>query len=180
MWCGHTSLFVHSPTIATSTPYVAVSEHSEPKSSSRGGQGFRSDQKGLTTGEIRHADRIVLATHNIPLRIGMNPVLTEEEMRRALFGGGEQVAQGSAPPVQKPLSDIVITQSAKAAEKKKIAKAFTPRLRVTLRVGNEFEGKTHEMVHEADTLSTLLAEQEATKAARKKFRFVEVVSIKSM
>ncbi|MCY1260870.1 hypothetical protein D3C87_815940 [compost metagenome] len=110
----------------------------------------------------------------------MNPVLIEEEMRQALFGGGEQVTHGGAPPVQKPLSDIVITQSANAAEKKKVAKAFTPRLRVTLRVGNEFEGKTHEMVHEADTLSTLLAEQEATKAARKKFRFVEVVSTKSM
>ncbi|MCW8279272.1 hypothetical protein IMF27_30800 [Pseudomonas sp. PCH199] len=109
----------------------------------------------------------------------MNPELTEEEMRRALFGGGEPVAQSSAP-VQKPRSDTVITQSAKTAEKKKVAKAFTPRLRVTLRVGNEFEGKTHEMIHEVDTLSTLLAEQEATRAARKKFRFVEVVSIKSM
>ncbi|MOA61956.1 hypothetical protein D3C78_1872290 [compost metagenome] len=65
-------------------------------------------------------------------------------------------------------------------EKKKIVKAFTPRLKVTLRVGNEFEGKMHEMVHEADTLSTLLAEQEATKVARKKFRFVEVVSVKPM
>lgn len=110
----------------------------------------------------------------------MNPELTEEEMRRALFGGGERVTQGIAPPVQEPLSDIVITQSARVAEKKKIAKAFTPRLRVTLRVGNEFEGDTHELVHEADTLSTLLAEQEATKVARKKFRFVKVVSIKSM
>ena len=57
---------------------------------------------------------------------------------------------------------------------------FTPRLRVTLRVGNEFEGEMHEMVHEADTLSSLVAEQEATKTARKKFRFVEVVSVKSM
>jgi hypothetical protein len=47
-------------------------------------------------------------------------------------------------------------------------------------VGNEFEGETHEMVHEADTLSFLVAEQEATKKARKKFRFVEVVSVKSM
>ncbi|VVO45645.1 hypothetical protein PS862_00026 [Pseudomonas fluorescens] len=110
----------------------------------------------------------------------MNPELTEEEMRRALFGADEPVAQGNAPPVQKPLPEIVNTQSAKVAEKKKVAKAFTPRLKVMLRVGNEFEGKTHEMVHEADTLSTLLAEQEATKAARKKFRFVEVVSIKSM
>ena len=40
--------------------------------------------------------------------------------------------------------------------------------------------RTHEMFHEADTLSTLLAEQEATKAAKKKFRFVEVVSVKAM
>ncbi|MNR34941.1 hypothetical protein D3C85_1527520 [compost metagenome] len=69
---------------------------------------------------------------------------------------------------------------AKIAEKKKVAKAFTPRLKVTLRVGNEFEGKRHEMIHEADTLSTLLAEQEATKLARKKFRFVEVVSVNPM
>lgn len=110
----------------------------------------------------------------------MNPELTEEEMRRALFGADEPVAQDITPVVQKPRADIVITQSAKVAEKKKIAKAFTPRLKVTLRVGNEFEGKTHEMIHEADTLSTLLAEQDATRVARKKFRFVEVVSIKSM
>ena len=110
----------------------------------------------------------------------MNPDLTEEEMRRALFGGSEQAPQCSEPPVQKPVSDIVITQPAKVAEKKKVAKTFTPMLRVTLRVGNEFEGETHEMVHEADTLSTLLAEQEATRAAKKKFRFVKVVSIKSM
>jgi hypothetical protein len=47
-------------------------------------------------------------------------------------------------------------------------------------VGNEFEGKMHEMIYEADTLSSLAAEQEATKTARKKFRFVEVVSVKSM
>lgn len=110
----------------------------------------------------------------------MNPELTEEEMRRALFGAAESIAQGSAFPVPKPLSDIAITQPSMAIEKKKVAKASTPRLRVTLRVGNEFEGKMHEIIHEADTLSTLFAEQEATKAARKKFRFVEVVSVKSM
>lgn len=110
----------------------------------------------------------------------MNPDLTEEEMRRALFGGSEQSAQCTEPPVKKRVSDIVITQPAKVLEKKKVAKACTPRLRVTLRVGNEFEGETREIFHEADTLSTLLAEQEATRAAKKKFRFVEVVSIKSM
>ena len=110
----------------------------------------------------------------------MNEELTEEEMRRALFGGAEPLAQASALPVQDSLSDIAILEPPKAAEKRKIVKAFTPKLKVTLRVGNEFEGETHEMVHEADTLSTLLAEQEATKAARKKFRFVEVVSVKPM
>jgi hypothetical protein len=82
--------------------------------------------------------------------------------------------------VQKHVSDIVITQPAKEAEKKKVAKTFTHRLRVTLRVGNEFEGETHTIAHEVDTLSTLLAEQEAIRAAKKKFRFMKVVSIKSM
>jgi hypothetical protein len=43
-------------------------------------------------------------------------------------------------------------------------------------VGNIFEGETEKLVHEADTLSTLLAEQEAVKAARKKFRYGVVVS----
>jgi hypothetical protein len=109
----------------------------------------------------------------------MNEELTEEEMRRALFGGAEPLAQTPALPAQ-DTSGIAIIPPTKAAEKKKIVKAFTPRLRVTLRVGNEFEGKTHEMIHEANTLSTLLAEQEAMKAAKKKFRYVEVVSVKSM
>ncbi len=113
-------------------------------------------------------------------KISMDPKLAEEEMRRALFGDAEQVAQYCAPTEQELLPDILDKQPTKATEKKKVAKAFTPRLRVTLRVGNEFEGNTSEMVHEADTLSTLLAEQDAIKAARKKFRFVEVVSIRSM
>ena len=64
------------------------------------------------------------------------------------------------------------------ASKRKVAKAFTPRLRVTLGVGNEFEGKMIELIHEADALSSLLAEQEAVKAARKKY--VDMVSVKSM
>jgi len=96
----------------------------------------------------------------------MNLELTEEEMRRALFGNAEI----SAP----------IIPPAKSAVKKKVAKALTPRLRVHLRVGNEYEGETFEMAHEADTLSTLLAEQDAVKLARKKFRYVQVVSIESM
>ena len=37
-----------------------------------------------------------------------------------------------------------------------------------------------ELIHEADTLSSLLAEQEAVKAARKKYKYVELVSVKLM
>jgi hypothetical protein len=85
----------------------------------------------------------------------------------------------TAPPAQPPITAIVPAQPVKPLPKK-AAKTFTPRLRVTMQVGNEFEGKTFELIHEADTLSTLLAEQEAVKAARKKYRYVEVVSVKSM
>ena len=109
----------------------------------------------------------------------MNTELTEEEMRRALFGNAEfstPVTSG----VEEVLSDVVIVPPIKVVTKKKVAKTFTPRLSVTLRVGNEFEGETQEIIHEADTLSTLLAEQEATRVAKKKFRYVEVISIKSM
>ncbi|QXQ20663.1 hypothetical protein [Pseudomonas tolaasii] len=108
----------------------------------------------------------------------MNTELTEEEMRRALFGQAE-------PPVPVPthqqdiVPEVVVVEPIKAT-KQKVSKGFTPRLKVTLRVSNDFEGKAFEIVHEADTLSTLLAEQEATKIARKKFRYVEVISVQSM
>lgn len=110
----------------------------------------------------------------------MNTGLTEEEMRRALFGDFESPAPAMSSSVEDPVPVVVILQPVTAEKKKKVSKGFTPRLKVTLRVGNEFEGQMHEMVHEADTLSSLVAEQEATKTARKKFRFVEVVSVKSM
>ncbi|WP_229999616.1 hypothetical protein [Pseudomonas carnis] len=110
----------------------------------------------------------------------MNTELTEEEMRRALFGDSQSPAPAINTHVQDTVPDVVMVQPVNAANKKKVSKGFTPRLRVTLRVGNEFEGNMHEMIHEADTLSSLVAEQEATKAARKKFRFVQVISVKSM
>lgn len=110
----------------------------------------------------------------------MNPELTEEEMRRALFGAGGPEDQVSVAPVKELATEVVFTKPASTVAKRKTVKAFTPRLRVTLLVGNEFEGERHELVHDADTLSSLLAEQEATKAARKKFRYVEVVSVKPM
>lgn len=109
----------------------------------------------------------------------MNEEWTEEEMRQALFGNAEISAPLSTAPVEEIWPDVAAAPVSKVA-KKKIPKAFTPRLLVTLRVSNEFEERMLEIVHEADTLSTLLAEQEATKAARKKFRYVEVVWVKSM
>lgn len=129
---------------------------------------------------ISHADRIGQGSNNSPPRHCMNKELTEEEMRRALFGNGEVSTHAGTYGVQEVLSDVVIVPQTKAVTKKRASKAFTPRLRVPLKVGNEFEGETYEIIHEADTLSTLLAEQEATKAARKKFRYVEVISVRSM
>lgn len=109
----------------------------------------------------------------------MNKEWTEEEMRQALFGNAEISAPVSHAPVEQIQPNVAAVPVSKVV-KKKVPTAFTPRLLVTLSVSNEFEGTTFEIVHEADTLSTLLAEQEATKAARKKFRYVEVVSVKSM
>lgn len=111
----------------------------------------------------------------------MSADLTEEEMRSALFGTAEPERQVPAAPVQEPVPEVVCMRPVAApVAKKKVTKAFTLRLKVTLRVGNVFEGETYELIHEADTLSSLLAEQEAVKAARKKYRYVEVVSVRSM
>lgn len=110
----------------------------------------------------------------------MSPELTEEEMRRALFGSPALAEQINVTPIDASQSDIAAAQPVNLHQKKKVDKAFTPRLKVTLHVGNEFEGKTYEIVHEADTLSTLIAEQEAVRLAKIKYRYVEVVSVKSM
>ncbi|WP_445571808.1 hypothetical protein [Pseudomonas sp. E102] len=109
----------------------------------------------------------------------MTSDLSEEEMRRALFGDAEPAPPVTPPPVPEATGELVF-EKPKASLQKKAAKAFTPRLQVTLMVGNEYEGKMFELIHQADTLSKLLAEQEAVKAARKKFRYVEVVDVKSM
>ncbi|MDD1963872.1 hypothetical protein NPS29_00925 [Pseudomonas putida] len=110
----------------------------------------------------------------------MNPTLSEEEMRRALFGNPASAPNVTSPPSPEPVPEVVFVKPTAPAPKKRVAKAFTPRLKVTLRVGNEFEGKTYELILEADTLSKLQAELDVVKAARKKYRYVEVVSVKSM
>ena len=109
----------------------------------------------------------------------MSTSLTEAEMREALFGSVDAPDQGNTMAVQE-VPEVIFVPLSAPSKKKKSAAAFTPRVRVVLRVGNEFEGDRQEFVHEADTLSSLLAEQEAVRSARKKFRYVDVVSVKPM
>ena len=75
--------------------------------------------------------------------------------------------QAALAAESKDAAKVDFTKQAASTANKKTAKAFTPKLRVTLTVGNEFEGKTYELFHEADTLSILLAQQGAAQAARK-------------
>lgn len=98
--------------------------------------------------------------------------MTEEEMRQALFGVGPIAGEVVTPQIRSvAVPSIIVT-------KRKEAKRFAPpKLKVTLRVGNEFEGKTELFTYEADTLSTLQAELDATRMARKKYRFIEVVTV---
>jgi hypothetical protein len=67
----------------------------------------------------------------------------------------------------------------KAVAKRKASGSGVPKLKITLRVGNEFEGDTELFIHEAHTLSTLQAEPDAIKVARKKFKYVDLVSVES-
>ena len=109
----------------------------------------------------------------------MSTSLPEAEMREALFGSVDAPAQGNTIAEQE-VPEVIFVPLSVPSKKKKSATAFTPRVRVVLRVGNEFEGERQEFVYEADTLSSLLAEQEAVRSARKKFRYVDVISVKPM
>ncbi|KPZ10728.1 Uncharacterized protein ALO41_00780 [Pseudomonas amygdali pv. ulmi] len=107
----------------------------------------------------------------------MNTELTEEEIRRALFGSSEALVPAQVVVPEEPPSIVIVPPA--APKKPKSARTFTPKLKVSLRVDNEFEGATALFVHDADTLSKLQAELDATKAARKKFQYIGLVSIKS-
>ena len=119
----------------------------------------------------------------------MSTGLTEDDMRRAL---GLDVPSSAAPapaepePIFEPAPEKVaepeperVVEVAPAPKPKPKAKRLSPALVVTLRVTKEFEGEETLFVHEAKTLSTFDAEQEARKAAAKeKYKYFEVVSIK--
>jgi len=105
----------------------------------------------------------------------MSKDLTEEEMRQALFGNSQ-----NSQPSQSEKPAPVVTPSAKPAQKAKpTAKPLSPKLRVTLHVSREFEGQIDVFVHDANTISTFVAEQEAkNEAKKKKYKYFEVVSTK--
>jgi len=114
-----------------------------------------------------------------------NTESTEEEMRRALFGSPEAPAPVNVnvtvtvTVTASVTSPTVVIGPPASSKLRKAARTFIPKLKVTLRVGNEFEGATELFVYDADTLSKLQAELDATKAARKKFKYIELVSIES-
>ncbi|WP_122429428.1 hypothetical protein [Pseudomonas viridiflava] len=99
----------------------------------------------------------------------MSESLTEEQMRQALFGSAQppraSVTEQSAP-------------SSTPARKVPRSKPLSSRLRVTMTVTKVFEGPEETFVHDANTLSSLVAEGEAKATAKKaNFRYFEVVSI---
>ena len=100
-------------------------------------------------------------------------MLTEADMRRALFGSTEATQPAAA-------AQVAAVPAGGPREGRKSAKPFTPKLKVTLQVSNEYEGRTYPFVYEADTLSRLQAELDAKRAARKKYKYIEVVSITGM
>lgn len=101
----------------------------------------------------------------------MSDTLSEDEMRAALFGT-------TAPSAAESFSQRQSTPSSSPALKPSSSRRLTSRLRVTLRVTKIFEGPEEMFVHDANTLSSLVAEGEAKAAARKmKFRYFELLSI---
>jgi len=97
--------------------------------------------------------------------------LSEEEMRKALFGAGVE-------PIVPNQAAATVDAPSPTPRTKNTTGYHSPRLRVTLHVSKEFEGDVDVFVHDSSSLSKLVAEQEAKSAARKKkYRYIEVVSI---
>ncbi|HFL7939380.1 TPA: hypothetical protein ACG5DM_002408 [Pseudomonas putida] len=94
----------------------------------------------------------------------MSANLSEEEMRRALFG-----ECSDRPPVKAGV--------APSSKTKKHSSSITRKIRVTLHVSNIFEGEVTVVTFESPTLSVLAAELDAKKQFQKKYRFVDVVAV---
>lgn len=105
----------------------------------------------------------------------MKENLSEEEMRHALFG------VSSNEVIPEAQDSRITSDSQHVSKSRKVANSRSPKLRVTLRVTTEFEGKADMFVYEANTLSSLIAEQQAkAEAKKKKFKYFELISIESI
>lgn len=110
----------------------------------------------------------------------MNTQLSEEEMREALFGPSDATPTAIPAPVEEPAIDPVIVAPQLAVSVAKPAKASRPtgrKLRVTLQVSNEYEGETFVVHYDASTLSQIVAEMDAKKSFKKKYKYITVVSV---
>ncbi|MFL1547321.1 hypothetical protein [Pseudomonas sp. O39] len=106
--------------------------------------------------------------------------LSEEEMRKALFGTSTDTV---TPPVPSSAPALPILQSAasQSPQAKKTSGYHTSKLRVTLHVSKVYEGDVDVFVLESSSLSKLVAEQEAKAAAKKKkYKYLELVSVESI
>lgn len=107
----------------------------------------------------------------------MNVKLSEEEMRQALFGSSNQF-DSQAPNAPEP---SVASKHLPDSKPRNVAKSRSPKLRVMLRVTKEFEGAAEVFTYDANTLSTLIAEQETkAEAKKKKFKYFDLISVKSI
>lgn len=106
--------------------------------------------------------------------------LSEEEMRKALFGSTADLVSPPTPPAapERPLSQRAAAPMPPA---KKASGYHTSKLRVTLHVSKVYEGDVEVLVHDSSSLSKLVAEQEAKAAAKKKkYKYLELVSVESI
>lgn len=98
--------------------------------------------------------------------------LSEEVMRQALFGSSRSTPE--------KVDEAAAVNPARAPVKPVPKKPSSPRLRVTLKVTKVFEGEEEIFTYDANTLSRIMAEQEARNAAKKKrYKYFELVSIVS-
>lgn len=108
----------------------------------------------------------------------MTTQLSEEEMREALFGPSD--ATPTPPPSEEPPIDpvpVAPEPPPPLAKLAKVARSTGRKLRVTLEVSNEYEGETFVVHYDASTLSQIVAEMDAKKSFKKKYKYITVVSV---
>lgn len=94
----------------------------------------------------------------------MSTNLSEEEMRAALFGVVNVIPQENY-------------RRSSCGPAKAVLKSSGAKIRVTLHVGNEFEGAYEVVSYESSNLSQLVVEMDARKKYKKKYKYIEVVSV---